>query len=689
MSAQRFSIGQQFYWNDTLYEVKRLLPEGEVNIENVATCALQVLSLSDLVTSLFHGDLSFVAKGQRKKPDSAQEQAENVIACTDLADYPEELVTVARRRLEIIEPLLHLGPKCTLQDVKERAKNIKAAMNTSSQQTLMTALSWRTVYRWKSDYLQSGGDFRSLIPATNRRGGAGQSRLPPEVEALVTSVIRDNYYKPEKVTIQDLVCLIAAAIEEENKLRPAGEHLSVPGEATIARRVDELDIYQRFAARYGKRAAKRQFKQYEQMRYPERPMERVEIDNTTIDLIVVDENDYLPLGRPNLTKALDTATRYPLGWYTGFEPPSYYSAMECLYHAICPNADTPALYGTEHQLQGYGIPGSLVVDNGKEFIGHDLEDACLLLGITLEYNPVRTPEFKAAIERHFNTCNGLFHALPGTTFSNIFQRGDYDSMSQACITQEKLEQTLHIFLVDIYAERFHKGLGGVPARRWEATMSEGYSPRLPPSAGELLILLGRTDYRTLHHYGIDFLNLRYNSPDLALLRHRLAGQQAKIKYHPGDLSKLYVHNPFEGGYIVAPALAGDYTNGLSLWKHRIICAYARRHQDQVDLAALGRAKHKIQEIVDTAMRHKRKRAGRNLARWQNSGQPPSLNDRDIPAELSPSTDASQAPPALSALEGEVLDGAPAEEEDWGIRYQLPRPSISSLTTQEDKTDDSQ
>lgn len=670
MSAQRFSIGQQFYWKGTLYEVKRLLPDGAVNLENIATCALQVVSLSDLVTSLFQGDLSFETQGQRKKPGSTQDQVE-VIACTDLSDYPENLVAIARRRLAVIEPLLQLGAKCTSDDIRARVAETKAALNDArDQRTLMTMLSERSVYRWKRDYLKSGCDFRALIPAVRQRGGVGESRLAPEVEALVTSIIRDNYYKPEKVTIQDLVCLIAAAIEAENKLRPPGESLSAPDETTIARRVDDLDMYQRFAARYGQRAAKRQFKQYEQMNYPDRPLERVEIDNTPIDLIVVDENDYLPLGRPNLTKALDTATRYPLGWYTGFEPPSYYSAMECLYHAICPKADTQALYGTEHQLQGYGIPSSLVVDNGKEFIGHDLEDACLLLGITLEYNPVRTPEFKAAIERHFKTCNGLFHALPGTTFANIFQRGHYDSMGQACLTQSDLERVLHLFLVDIYAERFHKGLGGVPARRWEAAMRAGYSPRLPSSVEELLILLGQTAYRHLQHYGIDFLNLRYNSPDLVLLRHRLAGQPVKIKYHPGDLSKLYVYDPFEDGYIVTPALNGDYTNGLSLWKHRIICAYVRRHQDEVDLAGLGRAKQEIQEIVDTAMRQKRRRARRKLARWQQSGQPPSLN------ELNPASDTSHPSPALALLNDEPGVTDLAKAEDWGIRYQLPERSTS-------------
>jgi putative transposase len=335
-----------------------------------------------------------------------------------------------------------------------------------------------------------------------------------------------------------------------------------------------------------------------------------------------------------------------------------------------------------------------VVDNGKEFIGQDLEDACLLLGTTLEYNPVRTPEFKAAIERHFSTCNGLFHALPGTTFSNVFQRGDYDSMARACITQQELEQMLHIFLADIYAERFHKGLEGVPARRWKAATEQGFSPRLPPNAHELLILLGRVAHRTIQHYGIDFLNLRYNSPNLALLRNRLNGEQVKIKYHPGDLSKLYVRDPFDDVYIAVPALAGDYVNGLSLWKHRIICAYVRRHQDQVDLAALGRAKRKIQEIVDAAMSRRRRRGGKKLGRWQNSGKPPSLGDHSEPAATP--TSATQAAPAESSAglpqsdyNDDILAVEPPEEGEWCISYDLPRNNASPVTTLEAMTDDTE
>ncbi len=242
---------------------------------------------------------------------------------------------------------------------------------------------------------------------------------------------------------------------------------------------------------------------------------------------------------------------------------------------------------------------------------------------------------------------------------------------------------MHIFLVDIYAERFHKGLNGIPARRWEAAMAEGFSPRLPPSAQELLILLGRVAYRKIQHYGIDFLNLRYNSPDLALLRNRLNGEQAKIKYHPGDLSRVYVHDPFDGVYVIVPALAEDYANGLSVWKHRIICEYVRSQQDEVDLAALGRAKRKIQEIVDGALRRKRRRSGKKLGRWQSSGRPPSLaraSESAPSAPISPAPPLPQGTPAESSVTlppadyDNALSVEQTDEEGWGISYRLPKSS---------------
>lgn len=667
MSAHRFSTGKQFRWRESVYEVKRLLPQAEVNLEEVTSGAIRIVPLHELVTALFAEELIFLDPSRTTKSERGDRFTALMRNDQELSDYLPEHVAVAHRRLKIIEPLVALGPDCTLEAVKARVHEVQAAEAQPSTRTLKTVLSWRSVYRWLKDYRHSGGDLRALIPATEKRGGPGRSRLQSEMSTLLDAVIRDHAHKAEQVTIKDLRYLIAAAIEEENRLRPVGEQLLMPGESTIQRRIQALDMRERFTAQHGQAAARREFRQVGKTPYPEKPLERIEMDSTPVDLIVVDDQDFLPLGRLTLTHALDCATRYPLGYYLGFEPPSYYTVMECLHHAIWPKSEAQARYHLEHPWQAYGVPSVLVVDNGKEFIGHDLSDACLQLGITLENAPVQTPEFKAAIERHFGTCNSLFHLLPGTTFSNVFQRGDYASERQACLTLNDLDQTLHLFLIDLYAERFHTGLRDVPARRWEAALQTGLSPRLPASAHDLSILLGRVSQRTLHPYGIEFENLIYNHTSLAALRHRLQGAPVKIKYHPGDLSQVYVYDPFERIYHAVPAQAVEYTRQLSLWKHRVICEYVRRERSPVDLAALGRARRKIQEVVDAALSRKSRPGGRKAGRWQTGGQPPSLAS----GSTLPVADATRATPIAASssivIDEQLLTTAPTETE-WSLTY---------------------
>jgi transposase InsO family protein len=49
------------------------------------------------------------------------------------------------------------------------------------------------------------------------------------------------------------------------------------------------------------------------------PLERVQIDHTRIDVVVVNEGDRLPIGRPWLTLAIDVASRVVLGFSVSLE----------------------------------------------------------------------------------------------------------------------------------------------------------------------------------------------------------------------------------------------------------------------------------------------------------------------------------------------------------------------------------
>src|SRR5258708_7850233 len=66
------------------------------------------------------------------------------------------------------------------------------------------------------------------------------------------------------------------------------------------------------------------------------PLERVQIDHTQVDVIVVDEGDRLPIGRPCLMLAIDVASRAVFGFSVSLERPSVVSVALTLVQAVLP-----------------------------------------------------------------------------------------------------------------------------------------------------------------------------------------------------------------------------------------------------------------------------------------------------------------------------------------------------------------
>jgi len=91
------------------------------------------------------------------------------------------------------------------------------------------------------------------------------------------------------------------------------------------------------------------------------------------------------------------------------------------------------------------------------------------------------PNVTAYIRTH-NT--GLVQTLPGATGLGV---GGDDAAGRACLTLDAFWRLLHVFLLDVYAERFQTGLGGIPARRWAQGLAAGVVPSL----------LGRATLRTV------------------------------------------------------------------------------------------------------------------------------------------------------------------------------------------------
>jgi putative transposase len=710
MARIYFDIGRRYLLQGQVYVVRQKLLQGKLLVENQSFGGLITTSYEELCAAWGRNDLQFeVNDGPhvRRRPEEALATGYTL---ADFQHLPPHHRQEAWRRYELIRPFLDRPLKersraalesyvAKLRCTSAESTNEERVLDeTRKKRTLRSAvgsaLSRGSLERWIKAFVNSDYDIRSLVPATLRQGGKGQTRLDPDLEQIVSTVLADCAAAPAHRTGQEVYSMVVNRVATANRQREPTEQLAPPHPATLYRRIHaagSTSILQRQASRVEAQAEQ----PVSPGPRPTRILERVEIDSTTLDLFLVDEEDRLPIGRPTLTYALDKSSGFPFGIYLGFEASSYHTVQSCLSHGILPKSDCMSVYETKHPWPVYGLPETLVVDNGKEFVGNALKDACGQLGIILEQMPVRTPWFKGSIERHFRSLNtGLVHMLPGTTFSNMLERGDYDAARHACLSLNAFWQILHIFLLDIYAQRYHEGVGGIPAKLWDACLQSGVTPCLHSNAQEVRLLLYPGDTRTLQRSGIDFENLRYQSPDLAGLRTKWGkGALVHIKYDPTDVSKIYILDPTEQGeWIPVPCVDQDYARNLSLWKHRKICSYLNQQKKTIDIYALAEAKQHIQEIVSKEFQTTRQNRGRKTAaRFLNIGTDappadtaPAKTDTPLSSESEEQTSAierthqervsptkrrrkssAQPPPLAQAVEGG------ARRKSYGGSYDLP------------------
>ncbi|MGL4673591.1 MAG: Mu transposase C-terminal domain-containing protein, partial [Wohlfahrtiimonas sp.] len=263
--------------------------------------------------------------------------------------------------------------------------------------------------------------------------------------------------------------------------------------------IDKLNTYMVMSARHGRREADSHYRISGKGIVTQQILNRVEVDHTPLDIIVVDEEG-IAIGRPNCTCILDVYTQMPLGLYIGFEPPSELSVIHALRQAILPKAE---LIKTYHEIENgwptYGIPALLVCDNGLEFHSKNLRRICAELNIELQFCPKQTPNYKGCVERFLGTLNTqVCHKLKGTTFSNINQRGNYDSVGLACITQDELKEMIYQWLVDVYCQSSHGDFEETPVTKWHKSR-KNIEPRLPESKSNLDLILTREHQRKITH----------------------------------------------------------------------------------------------------------------------------------------------------------------------------------------------
>ncbi len=716
MGSVRMKVGLRLKLGDRFFEVKKENPDHSLQLERLEEVS-QTLAVGrkqiELVESgetirlpgdrmkreLLNGNLEFL--GDKVQMEYARSRGK-LGSLEDMADLDESTRKEVNRRFEYVGRVQSLKPGSLT------AKSLNPIIAEVADKTGdMNPPSWITLYRWDKNF-KKREDVRDLIPAHALKGNR-KTKVTPEVWEKIDGAIDELYLTEERLSVKDVHLKVVNLIDRDNVHRKGDDRLEYPHASTIHRAVKKLDPYEVIRARYGKKVADIRFSQSKEGVRPTRYLERVEMDDTKLDLLVVDDESRLILGRPWITSAIDVYTKCPVGVYVGFEPPSYDTAAKCLKHAILPKNNIREEFpGVVNLWNTYGVPECIYVDNAMGFKSNSLKEGCFQLKIVVQYAPKRAPNYKAAIERHFGTLNSdLLHKQPGTTFSNILDKDDYHPEKNAVIRFSTFKEMLYKWIVDIYMQSYHKGIKGLPAKALEKALQE-FPPTLPTSKKALDIMLGKVIHRSVTRSGIELFGLIYNDDGLAAIRTLLCdGGKAKIKYDPTDLSIIHVMDPLEDRYIPVKCLAWDYAEGLSEYQHKIIRNFALKNGDKADISALAAAKAYIADLVEKELQRGRKIGAKGKAtRYKKSGKKDSAKKGGsktqsgksgagaggLPANPKEGALSDIRPgiseigkvvvPCADALEAQVATaddngGCPNEVEvenagtGWGVRYDLP------------------
>ncbi|WP_343243912.1 transposase [Streptomyces sp. SID13726] len=311
-----------------------------------------------------------------------------------------------------------------------------------------------------------------------------------------------------------------------------------------------------------------------------RPGEVMEIDSTPLDVLVVHDDgtvDTVELTgivdiatrtlaaavlRPS-TKAVDAALLLARAMTPEPMRPGWADALR-MSRSVLPHASLVAL--DERLAQAAAIPvitpETIVCDRGKAYISETFRSACQALGISFQPAHPDTPTDKPHIEKTLGSVATMFaQYLPGHKGRSTEHRG-VDPAAEAVWSIHQLQELLQQWIV-IWQNRPHDGLRDPLMPGKTLSPNEKYAA-LVAAAGHVPVALSAEEYiellpkhrRTINSSGVRSNHRTYDSAELNPFRRQRSGagdngQSWDVHYDPYDISRVWVRNHRQGGWITA------------------------------------------------------------------------------------------------------------------------------------------
>ena len=228
------------------------------------------------------------------------------------------------------------------------------------------------------------------------------------------------------------------------------------------------------------------------------------------------------------------------------------------------------------------VPGTIVCDHGAVYLSQAFRNACRAMGINFQPTHKGSPFEKGNVETSFNAVDTLFAQYVAGYVGNSVENRGRNADQAAAWSIVELQDLLDEWVVSHWQNRRHDGLRDPLTPGVALTPNEKYAA-LIEVAGYIPVPLTQNDYiellpvvwRRINSYGVKIRHRKYNSR--ALHRHsrepsgvRARGNRWEVHFDPYDVSRIWVRNHRDGGWIEAAWThlnAGPVPFGDLAWEH--------------------------------------------------------------------------------------------------------------------------
>ncbi|WP_127902893.1 DDE-type integrase/transposase/recombinase [Solirhodobacter olei] len=438
--------------------------------------------------------------------------------------------TLAPRRASFVEhreAIIGLGLQ---EDMRRAAAKAKGRAGQPIQVS-RAPKSGEVIYRWWRSWCKLG---ESALIDSYRHSGNRSARLTKDSESLVREVV-DMRLHEERPSIASILESAQARVRLENRLRkqkdPDAELVPVPGYDTVWRMIAQMAPIDHAVRTQGMDDAYKQLHTLGQGLKISRPLERVEIDEYTVDLqtflrltkldqfLTPGEKIALGLtGKPQrliISAAIDVYTGAIVALQITTEGNNLNATLRTIEMIYLPKDDFVEASGAAKPWPMSGHPQTIAFDRGSVYLSDEMYLRLSVAGITNLAVPAGKPFLKPWIERFFRTFEQmLLNRFIGRTFSNVVLKGDNDAEARATLSLDDFLFWMTRWIVDVYHTHQPETLGrSAPLIMWERAVAE-MPPVVMADEHHLRRAFGDRYLRKLTRAGVEVSRLHYQCREL-------------------------------------------------------------------------------------------------------------------------------------------------------------------------------